>query len=90
MTGKQFPNILTYDKKIAYVDMVSSNKQDIITVLEAKLADTVAGAHHFYPAACACGEAIYEITRHGPTGPTHFIYQLELPEKLGKKFPVIY
>jgi hypothetical protein len=41
------------------------------------------GEEEELPPSRPCGEGIYEILQHGYDGPLHFVYELELPTKLG-------
>jgi hypothetical protein len=80
LTEKMMPDASQHDLKGAIVTQVSENLADITTYL--KGLKSWQGLD--VPPARACGEGIYEIVRHGSTGPMHLIYQLEIPTTLGE------
>lgn len=79
MTAKQMPRLDCHDMKGALVSLASDDLEEITQYLHG----TVSWEGLIVPPARPCGEGIYELVRHGFSGPLHFIYELELPEKIG-------
>jgi hypothetical protein len=79
MTGKMMPDAAKSEMKHSKVTMVSED----MDVLTSYLKGVKSWEGLDVPAARPCGEGIYEIVRHGFSGPLHFIYELELPILLG-------
>jgi hypothetical protein len=79
MTAKTMPDASKKDMKHCKVAVVSEDLDDITIYL----GGLKCWQGIDVPAARPCGEGLYEIIRHGFTGPLHFIYELELPTTLG-------
>ncbi|KAK9282277.1 hypothetical protein L1049_005191 [Liquidambar formosana] len=66
-----------------FVEMVTTNIEDVKTALKGEEYDTSTRGHRFKPPARALGEGVYRILRHDPGKGkkmhTHLIYKLEFP-----------
>ncbi|KAL0546196.1 hypothetical protein IC582_016102 [Cucumis melo] len=74
-----------------FVDMVTTNVQEIKIALQGEEYDTSTRGHRHISAARALGEGIYRILRHNPKNKnnnhTHLIYKLEFPAADEKNEP---
>ncbi|XP_038895444.1 uncharacterized protein LOC120083676 [Benincasa hispida] len=72
-----------------FVDMVTTDVQDIKNALQGGEYDTSTRGHRHISAARALGEGIYRILRHNPKNKyhTHLIYKLEFPSEDEKNEP---
>ncbi|XP_075657643.1 uncharacterized protein LOC142627649 [Castanea sativa] len=73
----------------AFVEMVTTNIEDVKTTLKGEEYDTKTKGHRQTSPARALGEGIYRILRHKPGKKTHthLIYKLELPPQDEKNEP---
>jgi hypothetical protein len=79
LTEKMMPDASQRDMKGALVTLVSENMAEITNYL----GGLKCWQGLDVPPSRPCGEGIYEIIRHGFSGPLHFIYELEIPTTLG-------
>lgn len=79
LTSRQMPDARKHDMRGAVVTVVSADMDDIIIYLGGSKCWQGLDVAPARP----CGEGIYEIIRHGFSGPLHFIYELELPLVIG-------
>lgn len=81
MTSKMLPSPIKHERRGSFVDMVSSDRDEILRTLQQHDYKT-SKSEMTAPASRVCGEGLYEFVQHD-NGDVHFIYELEVPHEPG-------
>ncbi len=79
---KRLPKATKHQKYWAYIDLITTKKDELLNALKAMNYETKTRGERFKPATRPCGEGIYCIVKHGSN--TYLPYKLELPKKTGE------